>query len=492
MKRVFRLPKLSALKQKNTRRLILLILIVGVIGPAIFFTYRHLIERRVNKFVVKTLVKVVEEEYGHKYRVEYEELGVNVWSSQISLSDIAIINARSDTSLTPQFEKLAYAAASTIYLDVDGLWRIWADDYLKINKLTLVSPDLEIVDNKTQKNNLSSQTGDLLKSVRRQLDLFRIDFLEIKKANLTIYKVVDSKKKLSIVLPDVSLTLSDFEWNTEDKLTAVTSDDFYISIKNQDFILPDSNYQLSFGELNYTLSDNKVQFEQLSIRNVKNDALSNQSSDEEWVDLNIPQFVISGTDFLKAYEENELLIDTISIVDPKVNWKRQPNNRRKRKRKIRRPKNVIYALASLFRSVRLGYFQLNNGVVEVELQNSNNQQSYKTGNIDIALTDLTIDSLDAENNLYNLQHKEMTLALNDITGSLPFGEHFVNIDRVLYSSNDKTIRLDSVEISPIDSLTSINDATIDFTIPKLAINNFDHLQVMNGVLDLSTLNMSDA
>ncbi|HNP18769.1 MAG TPA: hypothetical protein PKL31_10075 [Fulvivirga sp.] len=452
--------RLKFLKRTRRARMITFFVLFSVFCLSVVLAYSKLIEIYANKIVGEAIVRLINDKSNEHLQISYESISIKAFSNKVEVENFMISDQRTQVGSTGHNLRVN---VPYMYLDVDEVLLVWFRNKLNIHEVRFVKPNIEIVNYYTglKPKRFTSETGDIIGILRKQLDVLKIKLLNIESANIQYFEQQDTLKQPVLFIPDLSLTLEDFEWDVNKDLKKLKSDGLTITIKNQIISLADSTYIVDFDQLDFSLAANQLTIYNTKISNLDKHQISD-SMDDEPLNLEVPILQLSGIDYKAAYSDNELYLDSINIIEPELLF------RRKVKIKTNKSdnKDIITVINSIFKQVHIEKIALKKGKADVEIQIKSNKHQLNSKHLNLMISGITLDTLSN----VKIGYRSMLVVADNYSGVFQDSARTISVKQLSYSTTEKFIKVDSVVVKTIKST---EDADIDFTIPLAEISGFN-------------------
>ena len=325
--------------------------------------------------IADTLVQdAVRKQTNNRYEVSYEKIDISILKKNIALENLAFFPINSDTlkrSYEIEVPKLDVAFKS--------VFDIYWNKTISFEHIVISDPKINILRNAsdTTKTSLSIESGDLIKLIEKSLFSLEIDSLGISNATVKYKSLRD--KEFEILLKEIDLGVSQFHLDSLGNTSKfLFTDNITLRLTNQHFLLADSIHEINVGSLDISTRSQNVLFKNIQLHPRK----SSQDANNTYV-LDIPELNFRGIDFKSAYRDNELRLDSIRILNPKIKIARS-----KRKNSN---KDLLPFLFTLFNSVDVGKMMIDQGSIHYQ-HHLEDDKYFNSKRLNVEIHDFHLDS----------------------------------------------------------------------------------------------------
>ena len=235
-----------------------------------------------------------------------------------------------------------------------------------------------------------------------------------------------------------------------------------------------SDFDLDIASGDATLSDFKL----VPDTNVYNKLVAIKKAPDNLFILNVKSLTIKNIGARKAYREKILDIDNISIEKPQltiINKRYDFNDTVK----VGKPKTPYEVIKKVFKQLRIDSISLKD--ISVNYINKSNPVTKQTAikNLDIDISNITIDSLSARDTGRFYYTKGINITLHNYKIATPDSMYFATLRTVFFSTAQRKIVLDKVALTPRYSRTAFYQKTgrsgdiFNLAFKKIDINDID-------------------
>jgi hypothetical protein len=377
-----------------------------------------------------------------EYRIEYDQLTINWTTTQIALFDF---DYKKDNDSDTSDNEVLFGAESAL-IQLDNIIDIYFEKSLHIRKISVQSPELYISQVKAplKKSSFSLETGNLYKIVQGFVKSFQVDDFELNNLHLTLLKDYDEIHR-ELVVNDLSFKISNFHLDSaviESNDEILFSESVEVIIKNQDLNVNDGIHSVHFDSLKLSTLTNNFEVFSLKFDTVPGAKAKIETGDFNQYMLNVPYTGIKGVDFLKAYRENILHIDSIIFETPELETYLQSYKRKERNIQVDTSVNnrIVAVLLGVFDKIELSQFNINNAKLLADFAH---KEAASIDGLNIEFTNYILDSSGLESTSYYPHFEGMKLEIEHPEFDLPNGNR-LNASVLNFSTYDSSLVIKNV------------------------------------------------
>ncbi len=377
-----------------------------------------------------------------EYAIEYDHLAINWGTTQIALFDFDYRKVNDSDSTD---NEILFGAESAL-IQLDNIVDIYFEKSLHIGKISIESPILYISQVQAPQNesNFSLETGNLYKVVQGFINSFQVDNFELNHLQLKLLKNYDDTHR-QLVVNDLSLKVSNFHLDSsviESSNEILFSESVEITIKNQNLNVNDGIHALHFDSLTLSTLTNNLEVYSLKFDTIPGAKAKLETGEFNQYALDVPYTGIKGVDFLKAYQENILHIDSIIFETLELETHLQSVTRKDNDIQVDTTVNnrIIAVLLGIFDKIELNQFNINNAKL---LADYGQQETASIDGLNIAFTNYVLDSSGLEAISYYPNFEGMKLSIEQPEFDLPNGNR-LNASLLRFSTYDSSLVIKNV------------------------------------------------
>lgn len=251
--------------------------------------------------------------------------------------------------------------------------------------------------------------------------------------------------------------------------------------------MPDSIHELSFDGFELSTKDSILNFKNFKIK-ARDDIDANsvfQKENQNVYDIDVPTLELKGINYLKAYEDNFLVVNQVNIPKPRIKIQ---SVLKSNKQNTEQAENSIGAsLLALFDLIKIKDFKIHEGGLNLTLK-GDNQQRFLSDNISIDLFNIELDSTqrDIQNIIHYFQHA--SVEINDYDYLLPDNLHTIKFKKLNFNTLDSTLLVQNLEIKPSRNLEDSSLIQFNLNLPLLEMEGIAHRDIYdNDRINLKSL-----
>lgn len=299
------------------------------------------------------------------YRLEFDDIGFNVFIGKFSLKNIRLIpNLEVYKDLKSKRKQPAYLfnlSIDKVFVSRIGLLSLYQDKKLHIDDISVNNPSVTIINDLSYKK--SAKDTSLFRNpydlISKQLRSLQVEQINLK--NIKLEFIADSlgkrkSKKIFLAYFKVRNLLVD-SLAQHDTLRPFYSDDIKLSIKNFTHDFKDSVNKMSFEEVTASTGTQSIQVYNFKITPKQNEDNFKDTTGfrKTRIELYIKEAGIDGVDFKKLFFEQKLYGLNIDIKNLKSNIFLNKLVGKNPKKKVRFPTELVYdiRIPFYFKNVKL-------------------------------------------------------------------------------------------------------------------------------------------
>lgn len=453
---------------------------VVLIGLIIGLNY--LINHYVDKVVGNLIKEFVHDKSDGFYQVDYNEIGYILNDGRFFLSEFHFdIHPDYKNNLSYEALKQNYIYMANIpklQIDIIDFWSIFINKKLKIIGVEIGSPEIKIINlnkNKEPKK-ISFEAGNLYEVLSEYLKELKINNFVISKGEFD-YKTYKGPDYDNFLVKGVTFEVRNFQvdehaGSRKDKF--FYTDDISLEIENQILLLKDSLHKVTFDKFYISTRKNELGFINFNLK--RRDVNIAHENIHDLYDIRVPELRLSGIDFLSAYNNSLLIIDSIMIAQPIIDIKK-----RSKVDKSEQAKNNLLDIAMVYNDyLAINNFKLTDAELIFVDETLNQPKTYSIDHVSANVDHVKIDSVKDSKHKYIFDFGKVELIVEDFKESLPDGESTIKFEKFSISSNPYEIQLKDLIIQPDSSISESRDKSRFYAnIPFVVISEFDIAKAFN-------------
>lgn len=470
---------------------VVLVVVLGAVSPLLLDKLRQY----EGDLAGRLLREVVERESNGYYTVTFNDAMLSILNADIEINDFRLVpNTVVGDSTAPinTFE----IAIPKVTLSLENIYSILFRDELTIKSVRIVDPEISMLrTNEPQKKRpFSLEAGDLYSVVSQYLKLFKIEYFQIEEGAFNYDNPTVFEDTTALEISRLNFEAKNFllDSASEQLKRVFYTDEIELVIHDQALFLPDSIHKFSFGKLHLSTSDGLVRFEQIKVAPRSDIGVSFYKNPDliNLYDISVPSLHLSGVDFLKAYSENMLFIDSVSIDQPSV----LINDEKEGSGNKEAVENGLSAiLINYFDQVYIRSANINKARMNLHLITDGKDRGLKLENANIKLGEFRVDSSFFGTKRDSKEYfKDIELSFDNYRAKLADSVHQVFIKHFRLSSFDNIIELDSLRSSVRQDIPIKDRPNLYLVyLPKVNLTGFDwHAIANNQMTNFGNLEVS--
>ncbi|MCK5705294.1 MAG: hypothetical protein KAI29_29290, partial [Cyclobacteriaceae bacterium] len=252
------------------------------------------------------------------------------------------------------------------------------------------------------------------------------------------------------------------------------TDDISLEIKDQLLLLKDSIHKVTFDKFYISTRKNVLGFENFNLSR-RDNMLTNKETHDHY-EVSVPNLKLSGIDFLSAYHNNLLLIDSIQIKKPTIDI-----NKRGKGRQRDSTRNNLLDLAMMYHDyLTINHFNLSDAKLIFTDETKNQPKTYNIDNISAYVANFKIDTIQNSKYRNSFDFDKVELIVRDYEVTLPDSLNTVKFDEFAITSNPFEVKLKNLNIQPDLSIASSRGKSLIYAnFPYIVISEFDVAKAIN-------------
>ena len=444
-----------------------LVLILFSLGAAF-----KLIDLYGKQFAIQALNRVLEREIAAHYKVEYQDVLVDVWKHKMQIQHFSL--SRDTLPQNDSGKKQYQIFIPTLDIQLESVKSIFLDKILSVKGLSVVHPEIRIINHsKGEKSTITTESSSLLELISRYLNLFTIDFLKIDKAKFAYQK--DDLFELA----DIDFELRQFVLDsTLQRRKFFNAEYIELVVSNEQFLLNDNIHQLTFDKLRLSTQDSILSFENIQLQ--PKPEIDLRAVDWERTkalyNLSIPTFALKGIDYEKSYMAKAICIDQLQLQEPVF---------KVRSASVQPPKSsdnndaVLTILQNFAPAIAINHIQVNNGIFEFRTSKDEKVQLATRMNY-LELFNFQIDPYDFYFTLDEPPFYDFKFELEDFEQVLPGGAYRLKAGTIALNSMDSTLNLESATLIPERFRKDSSQSKLHVHIPSFNATKVHFLEALFG------------
>ncbi len=462
---------LSDFFQRWKKGLIAFSIMIFMLFGLNFFTNRY-----IDRVVGNVIMEFVDEKSAGFYHIEFDEIGYVINNGRFKMTGFRFDihpNQQKNLNLRQLPQNYLYQAEIPVLnINIADLWSVFIRKKLRVTGIEIISPAIKITNlnkNKEPKK-ISFEAGNLYKVLSERLIELKINDFVIVDGTFD-YVTLDGPDYDNFHVKGLSFSVENFLLNNSSARQDgkfFYTDDISLEIKNQVLLLKDSIHKVEFDKFYISTQENKLGFHNLSLTRRDNPLADKLQRDH--YEISLPDLRFSGVDFLSAYNDNYLFIDSIEIDQPEIDLvHRNKNTPRDSTR------NNLLDLFMIYHDYfEVNHFILHDASLKIRDETQSKPSMYAIDHIGAVITEIKIDTVKNSLRPYGIDFNHVDLVIKDYEMLLPDSMNTIKFAELSISSNPNIIILKDLFIQP-DSTTASDHVKqkILAGLPYTVIKGFD-------------------
>ena len=441
-----------------------------------------LINHYVDK-VVGTLIKeFVHEKSNGFYQVEFKEIAYLLNDGRFFMTDFRFgIHPDHQHSIDYKDLKQNYiylASIPRLHIDIIDFWSVFVHRKLRVIGIDIDSPEIKIINlnkNKSPKK-ISFEAGNLYEVLSGQLNELKISDFLISDGKFD-YETYEGPDYDNFKIKGVTFEVKNFQVNEKANLRTdkfFYTDDIFLEIKDQLFLLKDSIHKVSFDKFYISTRNNELGFENFNLTR-RDNPLTNKKAHNHY-EVTVPSVRLSGIDFLSAYNNNLLMIDSIEIGDPTIKIKKRTKGRQSDT-----TRSNLLDIALIYHDyLMIDHFNLTEANLIFTDETQNQPKKYTIDHISAYVSNVEIDNGRNSKYKYGFDFDKVDLVVKNYEVTLPDSINTVKFDEFTITSNPFEVKLKDLVVQPDLSVASPSEKSrIYASFPYIVVSEFDVAKAIN-------------
>ena len=437
----------------------------------------------VNHYVDNVVSEIIKEYVREKsndfYEVDFDRIAYVLNSGRFLMTNFRF-NIVPDKQAHLQYEALPQAYLYTariprLHIDITDAWSIFMLKKLKVSAVEIDTPIIDITNlnkNKTPKK-ITFEAENLYSKLSRYLEELKINDFKIKNGHFDYHTyqghLSDNFKLKGVNFEVKNLLINEKANQQKDKF--FYSDDISLEVKNQLFLLKDSLNKITFDRFFLSTKNKTLRFTNFRLLD-----MGKNNDDKTRLNLLVPTLSLSGIDFVKAYHNHELHIDSVLLSKPMLSIERSAETSKDAKSQQAQVKIDV-----LRQPINVGYISLENGLLRWQRDHTQGTGKLDINHISATLQNLTVDTTVWERPLKSVRYDAAQVEIHDYRMTLPDSVHTIHLTRAELNANPYEISLYNLGISTDSSVTSPGQSPqVNVNIPYMVMSGFNPEKILRS------------
>ena len=415
--------------------------------------------------------EMVTERSGGSYRLDYEDYGYSFTGGRFYLEDLAF--GPVDRGEQIRLAGKAYSIRlPRLEFTVGSVMRLLFYGELNLSEIRIMGPEFQY-DNfsLSTKSGIGLETGQLHDALSGFIQSLEIERFVIEEMHIK-YRYLSENDTASIELSSVSIELEDVFIDS----TAIEMQDRFLFADHLKVLIRDQSFQWK-GEMNGFHFDTLILSSSNKYIKLSNAKWIERDSSlmDTILNIHVQEIRLSGIDFLRFYQLNELHIDTFLIGNPSLVGRSSDEpgfGGFEPKKHSSSAKSRIDEILSVVPVFDLDLFLIYD--FQIDYQTSNNQK-LRISQLNLKFIDFKMDSTDTLSEDFFPRYTGLELVLNDPEFSTSDTSWSLKANTLFYNSNDERILLNGVILKGHHLQRKLIglERSIELEAKKLILKGFD-------------------
>lgn len=466
-----------------TRALVILIVLFTL------FTSFQIIYYYGSKISGEILKGIIEEQTSGSYQLNYGKLAIRYRYRTLEIQDLILspIPDRNNPS-----EHLYEVKVPSLKLKVNSIFDIYLNRDLKIKHIAIVNPQISMrrVKEDIINPSLSLETGDLFSLINSYLEKFSIDSLGLERGELK-YQSSLKDEEMKILFNNISLYIDQFliDSESDNSENFLNTENIELILTDQHFKLADSLHFISFDTLRVSTKSGRIHFTNINLdQNLG--SINWEIKDLNKYHITLPKLEFKGVDFARAYQKNQLFIDSAKIEHPNVRVTKNNTSSKVQSN------DIGPLLLGLFGSIQINTIIVNEGKGEFNSTRSNTDQALKSGMASLIIDHFHLDSTNYDQSNLTRLYDNFEILLTDQRFVFPDSSHTIEVGKLTLNTKTSRLFLKETQIYPLKTKTDLSKwaegQIAEIEILGFSLNTFietDKLDLEEVILNNPTLDI---
>ena len=432
----------STRQKKSFKWLLAILLSIPVL---VFATY-YIAEWRfkdIMKFVVET-------GSGGAYAFDATKTKLSLENRTVLLENVMLVS-KDTLHTSPHYD----VRIPQVYLAIKSWKQLIFQGKLFVDSLSITLPSIKSHDHgeKPSSTQVTFQISKIAQILEAAMEHLQVRSFSLKNGSFDYHA---GKNAVPFVSNQINLNLRNFSKKAENDGRLFGSDEVDLNIENQFWRLPNGKNEISFKRLHFSGSNQFFELDSCLFRL--------KDSSGNGITIKAEKIFFNSRQLTAAYEKEELLIDTLLLYRPIIDFRAN-----RKKKSTDDAKTTDNAIKELFNEIRFKYINIQDGEI---IQNDNLGEPIPTSkqSTNLKIYNLALDPQTSKmtTDSINLKLKNTRLITRDSMFQLNIGE---------FSLLNKEVLLSSIEFGP----TTINQDLkgIVFKAPVLSLGNININELVN-------------
>lgn len=440
------------------------------------------INHYVEKIVGTLIREFVQEKSNGFYTIDFKEIAYVLTEGRLLVNDFKFEidpGHKENLDLGKLDQHYVYLASiPKLHIDIIEFWSIFVNRKLRVIGIEIGSPDIKIINlNKNKRpKRISFEAGNLYGVISGHLKELKINDFKISDGNL-VHETFQGPDYDNFNIKGVTFEVKNFQVNEKSNTRSdkfFYTDDISLEIKNQLLLLKDSIHKVTFDKFYISTLNNELGFENFKLTR-RDTTLTNKKTHDHY-EVNVPILKLTGIDFLSAYNNNLLMIDSIHLANPTINVKKRSIGVQSKKNRLK----LMDILMLYHEQIRINHFNLSDAKLIFIDELRDRPKKYSIDHISAYVKNVKIDTFRNPKYKYGFDFDKADLVIKDYEMTLPDSLNTIKFDEFTISSNPFEIAVKNLIIHPdLSTVSSSKKNRMYADFPYISVSGFDFAKAIN-------------
>lgn len=397
------------------------------------------------------------------HRITADEIGISTLTENIYISDLKISEKNSQYPYT----NLKNSTAKTLLnlqiprLELDGvdILKAYLHKELEVRQVKIPAPSIQLgtlIGSGKDRTNLIKSSA-LYNLIQEYLELIQVQHLYLQDGQLDLAFYAE-ENPLTVSGRQTNIRIDNFRF---DSLTSTNpkrlffADNVEVEVGNYETRLPDGIHIIRAGQLRASTERKEIKADEVWVNtrqeNYSDDELINIYQQRGYVNLHLPQVLITGLDFDQAYYQERLLADTVYAMSPDVNFTYMPKQSVGKKSKGKKLKQTDFyqAIAPYLQQFGIKRLVMEEGRFSAFRQEEGKrEENTLLEGISFQMDDFLVDSAAVFDSKRFLYAEDIRLSIRKYKQELLDQIHTLTAEQLKLSTDQQHLRAANIWLKP--------------------------------------------
>ena len=411
---------------------------LGLMLGVLLLIFQRTIRNYVSDSIGEILVNSVQEATGGEYKITYDLVRFDIISKELRISnfsielDTTVISVEGYLSKRPN---LIDVKTPIVVLKLRSIFPLIFRDQLLVSYVGAKNPEFSLVRSKksAELKEIAKQSQvNVIQVVNSYFAALEIDSFRIESGSFDIESEDFQHPEIpNIHVGEFTAMLKNFRLDSLSPsilLQGVSATTVELEILKQEIYLPEPNQTIYFDKLRMSSVESAIQLDSLIISQKARDSTMSHA------DFAIQKLKLSGVDFDKAFNDNDLAIRSISIDKPQIKY-------HEARVKTEADSSGFY---KYFHKLTVDTIKLNNGIVDIETIRRS-----KINDLSFLLTNYSINREDWRKRKLISDVAIQSFRAKNIEQELPDSIHMAEAEMIVYDQSVHKMAVKNIRLQPI-------------------------------------------